>query len=59
MSRGLGDVYKRQGIDCVEHFADTDALLAALPGLLQPGDSVLIKASHGMGYAKIVEALEK
>ena len=43
----------------VEHFADTDALLAALPGLLQPGDSVLIKASHGMGYAKIVEALEK
>ena len=42
-----------------EHFADTDALLAALPGLLHPGDSVLIKASHGMGYAKIVEALEK
>ena len=34
-------------------------ILAALPGLLHPGDSVLIKASHGMGYAKIVEALEK
>jgi len=34
-------------------------LFAALPGLLQPGDSVLIKASHGMGYTKIVEALEK
>ena len=50
---------KEAGISCAEHFSDTDALLAALPGLLQPGDSVLIKASHGMGYTKIVEALEK
>ena len=50
---------KEAGISQAEHFADTDALLAALPGLLHPGDSVLIKASHGMGYAKIVEALEK
>ena len=50
---------KEAGISQAEHFADTDALLAALPGLLHPGDSVLIKASHGMGYTKIVEALEK
>ena len=50
---------KEAGISQAEHFADTDALLAELPGLLHPGDSVLIKASHGMGYAKIVEALEK
>ena len=50
---------KEAGISQAEHFADTDALLAALPELLHPGDSVLIKASHGMGYAKIVEALEK
>ncbi len=50
---------KEAGISQAEHFTDTDALLAALPGLLHPGDSVLIKASHGMGYAKIVEALEK
>ena len=46
---------KEAGISCAEHFSDTDALLAALPGLLQPGDSVLIKASHGMGYTKIVD----
>ena len=51
--------YQYNGISQAEHFTDTDALLAALPGLLHPGDSVLIKASHGMGYAKIVEALEK
>ena len=59
LSKEMYRAAKEAGIDCVEHFADTDALLAALPGLLQPGDSVLIKASHGMGYAKIVEALEK
>ena len=50
---------KEAGIAEAAHFADTDALLQALPGLLRAGDSVLIKASHGMGYHRIVEALER
>lgn len=45
------------GLSQVHHFASTDALLSALPGYLRPGDSILVKASHGMGYDKIVQAL--
>ncbi|MBQ0042468.1 MAG: UDP-N-acetylmuramoyl-tripeptide--D-alanyl-D-alanine ligase [Lachnospiraceae bacterium] len=41
------------------HFADTDELMKELPGLINEGDTILIKASHGMGYAKIVEMLKK
>ena len=42
----------------VAHFADRDALLEKLPGLLQKGDTILVKASHFMEYGKIVEWLE-
>lgn len=43
---------KEAGISQAEHFADTDALLAALPGLLHPGDSVLIKVPTAWGMQK-------
>ena len=33
------------------------ALLAALPELVQPGDCVLVKASHSMAFERIVQAL--
>ena len=48
---------KEAGMTDVYHFADREALQAALPELLQAGDSVLLKASHGMGYEKLVEFL--
>ena len=32
-------------------------LLAALPELVQPGDCVLVKASHSMAFERIVQAL--
>lgn len=38
-------------------FAALDALLAALPELVQPGDCVLVKASHSMAFERIVQAL--
>ena len=38
-------------------FDTLDALLPALPGLLQPGDCVLVKASHSMQFERIVQAL--
>ena len=34
-----------------------DELLAALPELVQPGDCVLVKASHSMAFERIVQAL--
>lgn len=39
-------------------FADADALIEALPKLVRAGDTVLVKASHAMGFDAVVRALE-
>ena len=41
------------------HFATQQALLEALPELVLPGDTVLVKASRGMALEKTVEALRR
>lgn len=38
----------------VASYPDTDTLLAALPTQLQAGDTVLVKASHGMQFTKLI-----
>ena len=43
----------------VHHFADAKALTASLPDLLKDGDTILVKASHCMGFSEIVETLCK
>lgn len=40
-------------------FDTRDALIEALPAIVQPGDCVLVKASHSMAFEKIVEALTR
>ncbi|MDO4292436.1 MAG: UDP-N-acetylmuramoyl-tripeptide--D-alanyl-D-alanine ligase [Eubacteriales bacterium] len=50
---------REAGVCQARHFADTQALLEALPELLRDGDSVLVKASHGMGFDRIVKKLEE
>ncbi|MBP3371876.1 MAG: UDP-N-acetylmuramoyl-tripeptide--D-alanyl-D-alanine ligase [Clostridia bacterium] len=40
-------------------FCDKPALIAALPDLLQKGDTVLVKASHSRKFEEITEALLK
>lgn len=50
---------KYDGSQDIRYFEDREELLACLPGLLKPKDTVLIKASHGMGFASVVEALKK
>ena len=40
-------------------FPDRESLLPALPSLLCPGDAVLVKASHSMGFEKISEMIVK
>ena len=43
-----------------EHsFADRETLIAALPGLLSRGDTVLVKASRSMRFEEITAALEQ
>lgn len=39
-------------------FADTEELIGKIGGLIRPGDSVLVKASHGMHLETVVKALE-
>ncbi len=40
-------------------FTDADELISALPEAILPGDAVLVKASHAMGFDRVVEALVK
>jgi len=41
----------------VHHYATREELQKELPGLLRPGDAILVKASHGMHFEKIVAQL--
>ncbi|HEX2104729.1 MAG TPA: UDP-N-acetylmuramoyl-tripeptide--D-alanyl-D-alanine ligase [Solirubrobacteraceae bacterium] len=40
------------------HAADARAASALVPGLLEPGDTVLVKASRGVGLEVVAQALE-
>lgn len=41
------------------HFEGRAQLIAALPGLIRAGDTVLVKASHSMRFDEVCAALEK
>jgi UDP-N-acetylmuramyl pentapeptide synthase len=40
------------------HAADARAAAALVPDLLEPGDTVLVKASRGVGLEVVAQALE-
>ena len=42
----------------VEYFHTTEECIQSLPSLLEPGDNILVKASHAMKFAEIVEFLK-
>ena len=41
------------------HFDTRDALIAALPEHIRPGDTILVKASHAIGFEAVTEALKE
>ncbi len=41
----------------IYYFAKRDEMIRELPGLLKAGDTILVKASHGMAFEKVVEFL--
>ena len=43
--------------EIAHHFSDRLSLLQALKDWIRPGDTVLVKASHGPNFADVVEAL--
>ena len=54
LSEKLADGAGRKG----RWFESREALIAALPGLLRRGDTVLVKASRSMRFEEITAALD-
>lgn len=54
----LAEGARAAGMENVYAFATTDEAVTALPELIRDGDSVLVKASHGMKFIKITEAIK-
>lgn len=42
----------------IYYFPTREKLLEKLPGLIKEGDTILVKASHGMGFDKVIEVLK-
>lgn len=49
---------RRGNADCVYYFRTRDEMMSELPGILRQGDSILVKASHGMRFDTVVELLQ-
>lgn len=47
------------GIENIRHFDTVDAAVAFLTDFVEEGDNILVKASRGMHFERIVEALKK
>lgn len=45
--------------EAARHFESREKLIAALPELIRPGDAVLVKASHSMGFDEVCRVLEQ
>lgn len=43
----------------VLYYETRDKLIDALPSVLKDGDTILVKASHGMGFDQVVKALQE
>lgn len=58
LSRNTYEGAAQMGANAV-HFENKAALMQQLSDLIQPGDCVLVKASHSMAFEEIVEVLTK
>ena len=54
----INDGYLSAGGISARHFDVKSELIAALSGLIEKGDNVLVKASHSMGFDEIVDLLQ-
>lgn len=60
LSAGMAEEAKKAaaGKSLVYYYPEKEMLLKELDSIIQPGDTILVKASHGMGFAEIVERLK-
>jgi UDP-N-acetylmuramoyl-tripeptide--D-alanyl-D-alanine ligase len=59
MARIIYDNYRCHGSGKVYYYPAKADLIAALPGLINKGDSVLVKASRAMKFEEITNYLEQ
>ena len=59
LAREIAAGAREAGLGDVQHFDALPELLAALPGQFQPGDCVLVKASHAMAFENVISVLEQ
>jgi UDP-N-acetylmuramyl pentapeptide synthase len=57
LARHMADAFDGTGAHVVST-ADARAAAEVVPGLLEPGDTVLVKASRGVGLEVVAQALE-
>lgn len=43
----------------IYYMKDREEVIEKIDGILEKGDTILVKASHGMGFAKVVEYLQE
>ena len=58
-ARELAEGAKAAGMKDVTSYDTTDELLKDIEKLVRPGDCVLVKASHGMKFVKITDAIRE
>ncbi len=58
LSKNIYEAAQEQGANAL-HFENREALIEALPKLIQKGDTVLVKASHGMHLETVAEWLKE
>lgn len=58
LSKHMAQAAQADGMQQVYYFQTREELQNALSQYIKTGDSILVKASHGMKYAAIVEALQ-
>ena len=54
----IADGAKLLGMENVVSYATTDELVSDINNLVKPDDCILVKASHGMEFYKVTEAIK-
>jgi len=58
LSKAMYDAASKEQTAMTYYYEDTDSCIQSLSCILRKGDSILIKASHSMGFDRIVESLK-
>ncbi len=58
LSRNIFEAAKEEGGNAL-YYETKEEMIKEFPNLLQKGDTILVKASHGMEFSKVVKILEE